>query len=94
MELFKYGYMEAKIATELNISQQNVNGIIKSACNKMSDEYHMNWLELQYRNNIGMKLKKCANCNLKKPAINDFFRYNAEKKDELSSKCIKCEEKY
>ena len=79
MELFKDRNTELEIANELNISKQAVNGIIKSACEKISNEHHMQWLDIIYKNKLNLISKKCQSCEKNYSAI-----------DELNNICKKC----
>ena len=83
-------YYEAEIANELNITQQAVHGIIKSACKRIVQEFHRQWLINTLINYIPTAWKTCSKCKEPLPMSEVFFSPKQDNADGFQSFCKKC----
>ena len=83
-------YYEIEIANELNVTQQTVHGIIKSACKRIVQEFHRQWLINTLFNYIPTQWKICSKCKEPLPMSEVFFSPSNQKIDGFQAYCKKC----
>ena len=84
-------YYELEIANELNIDQSVVHGIIKSACKRIVQEFHRQWLINTLINYVPTKWKICSKCKEPLPMSEVFFSPKQDNADGFQSFCKKCD---
>lgn len=84
---------EEEIATDLNVTQQTVNGIINSCCKKISNYNNQKWKNefiLWSKQKVKTNYKQCSKCKESLPTTEEFFSLNTYSKDNLHSICKNC----
>jgi DNA-binding CsgD family transcriptional regulator len=93
LELMFDEYTEEEIGKELNVTQQNVNGIMKSICKRIADEANRDWVDLTRYNYVPTEYKTCSKCKQILPRLSLFFSPKLDNTDGFQSFCKKCDVK-
>lgn len=89
---WREGVTLEKIGKELSVTNQAVDKMINSICNKIIKEYELIYAKWYYKNKSKAEFKKCSCCKELLPVKELFFHYDSTN-NRFRSKCKKCTSK-